>query len=231
MMKIVKKWVKNQLCWVLGLPAVAERISSITRSQTSYPHMEVLPGTQYSKYLVPIEYLPSRTFLPRWGYGTPPIESITSLFSKNDDAYVSTLKNIRLLKKDLSNIPNAFLPENLPAPGWCGIPISPIDSALLYYFITHYRPKTYIEIGSGVTTCFVHRAINDHGLDTQIISIDPQPRSEIDKICNRTIRKGLEDCDLSIFSKLNSGDIVFFDGTHRSFMNSDVTVFMIDILP
>jgi hypothetical protein len=35
----------------------------------------------------------------------------------------------------------------------------------------------------------------------------------------------------SIFDELEAGDIVFFDGSHRSFMNSDVTVFFIDVLP
>ncbi|MGH9508484.1 MAG: class I SAM-dependent methyltransferase, partial [Terriglobales bacterium] len=30
---------------------------------------------------------------------------------------------------------------------------------------------------------------------------------------------------------LRQGDILFVDGSHRSFMNSDVTVFFLDILP
>ena len=31
--------------------------------------------------------------------------------------------------------------------------------------------------------------------------------------------------------QLEAGDILFFDGSHRAFMNSDVTVFFIDVLP
>ena len=41
----------------------------------------------------------------------------------------------------------------------------------------------------------------------------------------------LEKCDLGIFKTLQSNDIVFDDNSHRSFMNSDVTVFFCDILP
>jgi hypothetical protein len=41
----------------------------------------------------------------------------------------------------------------------------------------------------------------------------------------------LEDCDLTVFSKMESGDILFFDGSHRVFTNSDVTVLFFDILP
>jgi len=45
------------------------------------------------------------------------------------------------------------------------------------------------------------------------------------------VREGLETCDIALFDRLQPGDIVFLDGSHRVFMNSDVTVFMIDVLP
>ena len=41
----------------------------------------------------------------------------------------------------------------------------------------------------------------------------------------------LEDCDLSLFDQLKAGDILFFDGSHRSFTNSDVTVFFLELMP
>ncbi len=43
--------------------------------------------------------------------------------------------------------------------------------------------------------------------------------------------EGLETCDLARFDQLQPGDILFLDCSHRVFMNSDVTVFMIDVLP
>ena len=75
------------------------------------------------------------------------------------------------------------------------------------------------------------RAIKDHGLRTKIISIDPFPRAVIDDLCDQVIRTGLELCDLSIFSDLDRGDVVFIDNSHRSFQNSDVTVFFTEVLP
>jgi hypothetical protein len=65
----------------------------------------------------------------------------------------------------------------------------------------------------------------------EIISIDPQPRKEVDLVCDKAIRRPVEDIDLSIFEKLETGDTIFIDNSHRSFMNSDVTVVMLDILP
>ncbi len=87
-------------------------------------------------------------------------------------------------------------------------------------------------MGSGVSTCFARRGISDHNVGTHIVSIDPEPRAGIDTICDEIIRQGLETLnDLSIFGNLVAGDIVFVDGTHRCFVNSDVTVFMLDVLP
>ena len=125
-----------------------------------------------------------------------------------------------------------FLSSGSPlAPAWIGGPICAFDSLALYAMVRKHAPKTYLEIGSGMTTCFARQAIKDAGLETKIISIDPLPRREIDAICDEVLRDGLETCDLLPFDRLEAGDILFFDGSHRSFMNSDVTVFFIDVLP
>jgi hypothetical protein len=41
----------------------------------------------------------------------------------------------------------------------------------------------------------------------------------------------LEAADISVFSELSDGDVLFFDGSHRTFMNSDATVFFLEVLP
>ena len=93
------------------------------------------------------------------------------------------------------------------------------------------NPSRYVEDGSGNSTKFVRRAIADHGLRTKVISIDPHPRAVIDKLCDEVVRRGFEDVDLSLFVNLEPGDIVFIDNSHRSFQNSDVTVFFTEALP
>ena len=45
------------------------------------------------------------------------------------------------------------------------------------------------------------------------------------------MRFSLESCDMAIFDRLKPNDILFFDGSHRSFQNSDVTVFFGDVMP
>src|SRR5262249_38681185 len=58
-----------------------------------------------------------------------------------------------------------------------------------------------------------------------------RPRTEIDALCDQVIRRSLEDCDLAMFDALTPGDVLFFDGSHRVFTNSDVTVFFFEVLP
>jgi predicted O-methyltransferase YrrM len=178
-----------------------------------------------------LDYPPSYDFSPRWGYRTPPHQGLTDLFEQNREEYRRTFDKLAGLAPWLGKINKEFSHEHGGEPAWHGGPINAIDCALLYGFVTELRPKTYLEIGSGVTTLFAARAKKDHGLKTRIVSFDPHPRTAVDAVCDHVIRKGLEVADTSVFDTLEPGDIVFMDGSHRSFMNSDVTVFMLDILP
>ena len=45
------------------------------------------------------------------------------------------------------------------------------------------------------------------------------------------IRTPLEDVDISFFERLEPDVLIFFDGSHRAFQNSDVTVFFTEIVP
>ncbi len=194
-------------------------------------HLPILERTQYSKIAIPLDYPPSRKYEPRWGYSQPVEPIIYNWFSKFSEQYTTLLQEMKILALELKNMQMVFESKNLPEPAWTGIPYSPFDLLTLYSIIRTNKPKRFIEIGSGATTCIAHKAIKKNGGNTKIISIDPEPRAEIDAICDEIIREGLECCDLTIFDRLEPGDILFFDGSHRSFVNSDVTVFFIDVLP
>ena len=105
------------------------------------------------------------------------------------------------------------------------------DGASLYAIIRSRRPARYLEIGSGTSTRFAARAKRDGRLTTHIGSIDPHPRAEIDSLCDEIVREPLETAGLPRFAALRAGDVVFLDSSHRAFMNSDVTVFFLDVLP
>lgn len=167
---------------------------------------------------------------PRQGYGHPPLHSVERLIRPREAAHAAWLETIERFGRDLAAIP---LDQQSEArqPFWCNDWLPGLDAALLYAMTASRQPRTYLEIGSGNSTKFVHRAIADYSLSTRIVSIDPQPRAEIEDLCHVVHRKGLEETDLSIFSALSAEDIVFFDGSHRCIQNSDVTVFFLEVLP
>jgi hypothetical protein len=102
---------------------------------------------------------------------------------------------------------------------------------LLSTYLRGLKPATVFEIGSGESTKFCRQAIRDYGLPTRIVSVDPQPRAEIDVLSNSVIRRLVETVDPAEFDRLNSGDVLFIDSSHRVFMNSDVTMLWLDVLP
>jgi hypothetical protein len=214
-----------------------EIASALTGGQTptepgaSGPRYRQLPGSQYATVTMPLDYPPSRDLKPRWGKSQPPIRFLTSWFAQHETLHRELFADMKKCVGDLRSVPKVFDDRKLPIPAWTGVPFAPFDSVALYMMIKKYKPKRYLEIGSGISTCFAYKAITEHCTGTTITSIDPQPRASIDAICDRVIRDGLETCDLSIFDELEPNDILFMDGSHRSFMNSDVTVFMIDVLP
>lgn len=123
-------------------------------------------------------------------------------------------------------------PADPSQPHWANGWLPSIDAAMLYSLIVERRPTTYFEVGSGNSTKFVRRAIRDHGLSTRIVSIDPQPRAEVDAICDEVIRCRVEDTDIAaIAGRAQPGDVVFVDNSHRAFPGSDVTVAMLEWMP
>ena len=73
--------------------------------------------------------------------------------------------------------------------------------------------------------------MRDLALNTQIISVDPSPRAEVDALCDTVVREPLETVDTALFDELEAGDMLFADRSHPVFENSDVTVFFLEILP
>ena len=154
------------------------------------------------------------------------------IINKNRNSYKNLLNGFlnhkeiftSIKKKEVENNPNQPCYNNEFLPG--------LDIVALYGMIAQFKPKQYIEIGSGNSTKVAHKAIKDLNLKSKIISIDPYPRAEIDHLADCVIREPVENLsDLSIIDLLEENDILFIDNSHRSFPNSDVTICFLEILP
>lgn len=168
--------------------------------------------------------------VPRWGHGRSRHQGLAELLGRRRGRYREVLARVLAQRTLLASI-SVGTPDDPEQPFFRNGFLPGLDAAVLYTMMAWCRPGRYVEVGSGNSTKFVRRAIRDHGLKTQVVSIDPTPRAEIDALCDTVVRRGLEDCDLSLFADLDHGDIVFVDSSHRCLQNSDVTAFFVEVLP
>jgi len=156
-------------------------------------------------------------------------EIINSWYAENKQEALSLMSQLVSYKKEYEQI--SFNTQSNGVPQWDNIFISPFDAMSIYGLIALKNPRFYVEVGSGNTTLFAAQSIRDNKLRTKIISIDPYPRADCNDLCYELYRIPFEEMDLSFFEKLTADDILLVDNSHRSFTNSDVTVFFTEVLP
>jgi predicted O-methyltransferase YrrM len=189
-----------------------------------------LGGSGSGDFTLRLDYPPSSANAPRYGFGRPPHRRLAELLEGHAERYRAQLAALEQYENDLLAIGRDRSDDPLQ-PYWDQYWLFGLDAISLYGIIRSRAPSSYVEIGSGFSTMFAARAIRDGGLDTPITSVDPEPRQGVDALCQRAIRRPLEEVDLAVFDHIHSGDVVFMDGSHRVFMNSDATVFFLDVIP
>lgn len=168
---------------------------------------------------------------PRYGHGKPPHDLLYSLINKNRATYSDILNHALSLKEAIQSIKVKDVETDPNLPVWNNGFLPGLDIVGIYSMLSLYKPKKYIEVGSGNSTKVAYLSKKNNDLTTEIISIDPMPRAEIDTLANRIIRKPFEDVDYSEILALEENDILFIDNSHRILPNSDAMVFFMEILP
>ena len=106
------------------------------------------------------------------------------------------------------------------------------DAEVLYALIYRYRPSTVLEVGCGNSTKLIRQAIIDGGLDTRLISIDPEPRIPIDDLVDSSYRAPIESLDpVQLAAELRDRDMLFIDSTHTLKACGDVAFIYLQLLP
>ena len=167
--------------------------------------------------------------LPGGICGKPPHPQIAEILNQQRSDFSALLRRISQCSGVLASVPLEGNPDS-KIPFWRNGGFENLDAAALVGMLVSHAPSRYMEIGSGNSTKFARHAIQHARLSTSIVSLDPNPRG-VGALCDKIVRKRLEDCDLSLFDQLEAGDILFLDGSHRVFTNSDVTVFFLELMP
>lgn len=209
-----------------GWRASVDTVKRTVARKAAYRLLSV--ADPYRAYHLHLGSPPSGDVRPRWGYGRPPHPLINAALAEHESVYVEQLRRVANYRSELRRIPVHAETGSLH---WVQEWLPGLDTAVLYTQLRDLRPRRYLEVGSGNSTLVAHRAVVDGGLDTEIVSIDPQPRVEVDAICDRVIRRPLESVDLDELTYLGPDDLLFVDASHRVFQNSDMVAFYLDILP
>src|SRR6516164_2688448 len=84
---------------------------------------------------------------PRWGHGLSSHQRIKEILSERLPSFSLLLNDLQNYRSYFDGVP--FEETSRTEPYWNNIWFSTLDAAALTYFIFSYKPKTYIEVGSG----------------------------------------------------------------------------------
>ena len=187
-----------------------------------------IPG--FGTELLRVDFLTNPQHAVGW---TEDSAASAKLRTKTD---VNRTMQLQLANRLLDYIPNVSRwpeqqPEETSLPWFHNLFLSASDMLGLYGLIQIFRPSQYFEIGSGMSTRVASASIMDANLTTEITCIDPSPRLPIKSSAIKHIQAPLETQIDTVLANIKPGSILFFDGSHRSFPGSDVTLFFLHLLP
>lgn len=112
------------------------------------------------------------------------------------------------------------------------------DAMVLHSMIRLVEPDRIIEVGSGYSSAAILDT-NDRFFDGQIdcCFVEPYPQL-LKKLTGKLglgtaeiVPKNLQNVDLSVFERLQAGDILVIDSTHVCKVNSDTNLLFFQVLP
>jgi len=153
-----------------------------------------------------------------------------------DDPVIFNMERILSYAKNLVPFSESFdapKEETVAQFYWKNSQFSGTDAITLYSLIKKEKPKTVIEIGSGFSSHITARALSELGGSRRLICIDPEPRTEISHLPGiEFVKSPIQEVDTMLFNQeLDSGDLVFYDGSHTIKTGSDTVYFYLKVLP
>jgi hypothetical protein len=128
-----------------------------------------------------------------------------------------------------TNDPVQFYTDNPSYGGGC--------AAVCHSLIRELKPKTVIEIGSGMSSLVIDCAIKmnreESNVTADYLIVDPYPGEVVKQglVASHLIRKRVELLDASFVSQLGPDDILFIDSGHSVRMGGDVNFLYLDVIP
>lgn len=111
----------------------------------------------------------------------------------------------------------------------------PMEAQVLHAFVATQRPRRVVQVGAGVSTAVVLDAAATHGVEVEVVAVDPFPTDllvELDAAGDITlVREPAQTVALDVLTSLEAGDLLFIDSTHTVKPGSEVNRLILDVLP
>src|SRR6185312_5770582 len=107
--------------------------------------------------------------------GRPAYQPIEQLFEAAGGKFAAQLRAL----DEYADALRAIGRQPAPAPRWDQDWFPRLDAAMAYAIVRRHRPMRIVEVGSGHSTRFMACAVDDGGLATEILAIDPAPRAAL----------------------------------------------------
>jgi len=125
--------------------------------------------------------------------------------------------------------------EELATVGY-GPGFTPGDALTQYLMLRDLKPRRYLEIGSGLSTYYCSLASmrnKEEGSPLSITCVEPFPFQKLYDTpgVEKIIKDEVQNVDLRLFETLESGDVLFIDGSHSVRIDGDVPHMMLEVLP
>ncbi len=157
----------------------------------------------------------------------PAYRPIEQMFEANAAKFAAELRALDQYADALRAIGR----QPAPAPRWDQDWFPRLDAAMAYAVVRRHRPSWIVEVGSGHSTRFIARAIEDGGLTTQIVAVDPAPRAALRGLRVEWLPQTVPACGLAPFQRLAAGDLLFIDSSHILMPGTDLDFLLNEVLP
>jgi hypothetical protein len=104
-------------------------------------------------------------------------------------------------------------------------------------FIAELNPQLIIEVGTGYSSACALDTVEQLGLATELVFVDPNPERLLQLISPEDhkrvniVQSGVQEVSLLLFDRLGACDVLFLDTTHVCKTGSDVAHELFKILP
>ncbi|WP_419995441.1 class I SAM-dependent methyltransferase [Streptomyces boninensis] len=110
-----------------------------------------------------------------------------------------------------------------------------VEAQALHGVLRGTRPRRYLEVGSGVSTKLALHALalnEREGSTGAVTCVEPHPRPWLREHPRVTLhRTPVQAADLSLFTSLAAGDVLFVDSSHVVKPGSDVNFLVLEVFP